>query len=144
MSGNQSTENPQEKEGESTKEAKEAKRKRILLVDDDPEIIESMRVALEAQGYEILIARDGNQGLVLADREDPDLVILDGMMPKRSGWLVLERLRLTRPVPIRIIMITAAEGKRHQQHAESFCVDGFLRKPFAMEELLEKVRQVLK
>ena len=49
----------------------------------------------------ILIARDGNQGLALAEREDPDLVILDMMMPKRSGFLVLEKLRRTRPVPVR-------------------------------------------
>ena len=74
-------------------------RKRILLVDDDREIIESMRIALEAAGYEILVARDGNQGLALAEREDPDLVILDMMMPKRSGFLVLEKLRRTRRVP---------------------------------------------
>ncbi len=141
MSGQQGATNPQEKQSRSTKDAQ---RKRILLVDDDPEIIESIRVVLEAEGYEIIIARDGNQGLVLADREDPDLIILDGMMPKRSGWLVLERLRLTRRVPVRIIMITAAEGKLHQRHAESFCVDGFIRKPFAMEELLEKVRELLK
>ena len=70
--------------------------KRILLVDDDREIVESMRIALEAEGYEILVARDGNQGLAMAEREDPDLVILDMMMPKRSGFLVLEKLRRTR------------------------------------------------
>ena len=66
-------------------------------VDDDHEIVESMRFALESKGYEVLVARDGNQGLALAEREDPDLVILDMMMPKRSGFLVLEKLRRTRP-----------------------------------------------
>jgi len=75
-----------------SKEA-ENKSKRILLVDDDAEIIESLRLALEAHGYEVLIARDGNQGLALIEREAPDLVILDMMMPKRSGFLVLERLK---------------------------------------------------
>ncbi len=92
--------------------------KRILLVDDDAEIIESMRFALEAKGYTTLVARDGNQGLAMAEREDPDLVILDMMMPKRSGFLVLEKLRRTRPVPMRIIMITANEGSRHKAYAE--------------------------
>ena len=77
-----------------------------------------MRIALEAAGYEILVARDGNQGLALAEREDPDLVILDMMMPKRSGFLVLEKLRRTRPVPVRIIMVTANEGSRHKAYAE--------------------------
>ncbi|HEX6963329.1 MAG TPA: response regulator, partial [Lacipirellula sp.] len=65
--------------------------KRILLVDDDAEIIESLRLALEAQDYQVLVARDGNQGLALIERENPDLIILDMMMPKRSGFLVLER-----------------------------------------------------
>ena len=61
------------------------------------EIIESLRYALEKEGYEILIARDGNQGLAMAERDDPDLVILDMMMPKRSGFLVLEKLRVRGP-----------------------------------------------
>jgi DNA-binding response OmpR family regulator len=118
-------------------------RKRILLVDDDREIIESMRIALEASGYEILVARDGNQGLALAERADPDLVILDMMMPKRSGFLVLEKLRRTRPVPLRIIMVTANEGSRHKAYAETLGVDDYIRKPFAMDRLLDAVSRLL-
>ncbi len=121
-----------------------SKGKRILLVDDDREIVESMRIALEALGYEILVARDGNQGLVMAEREDPDLVILDMMMPKRSGFLVLERLRRTRPIPTRIIMITANEGSRHKAYAEMLGVDDYIRKPFAMDRLIESVQRLLK
>ena len=113
------------------KESPASEPKRILLVDDDAEIIEAMRYALEAKGYAILVARDGNQGLALAEREDPDLVILDMMMPKRSGFLVLEKLRRTRPVPMRIIMITANEGSRHKAYAEMLGVDDYIRKPFA-------------
>ena len=119
-----------------------AKPKRILLVDDDREIIESMRVALEASGYTILVARDGNQGLALAEREDPDLVILDMMMPKRSGFLVLEKLRRTRSVPMRIIMVTANEGSRHKAYAEMLGVDDYIRKPFAMDRLLDSVQRL--
>ncbi|MBX3412847.1 MAG: response regulator [Pirellulales bacterium] len=118
--------------------------KRILLVDDDYEIIESMRAVLESRGYEILVARDGNQGLAMAEREDPDLVILDMMMPKRSGFLVLEKLRRTRPVPLRVIMITANEGSRHKAYAEMLGVDDYIRKPFAMDRLLESVDRLLK
>jgi len=117
--------------------------KRILLVDDDREIIESMRVALGALGYEVSIARDGNQGLALAERIDPDLVILDMMMPKRSGFLVLEKLRRTRKMPVRIIMVTANEGSRHKAYAESLGVDDYLRKPFPMDRLIESVRRLL-
>ncbi len=119
------------------------KDKRILLVDDDQEIVESMRLALESKGFQVLVARDGNQGLVLCEREDPDLVILDMMMPKRSGFLVLEKLRRTRPVPLRVIMITANEGSRHKAYAEMLGVDDYIRKPFAMDRLMESVQRLL-
>jgi len=124
-------------------EESKSQAKRILLVDDDAEIVESMRVALEARGFRILIARDGNQGLAMAEREDPDLVILDMMMPKRSGFLVLEKLRRTRRIPMRVIMITANEGSRHKAYAEMLGVDDYLRKPFAMDRLLESVTRLL-
>jgi len=117
--------------------------KRVLLVDDDPEIIDAIRYALEAKGFQIFIARDGNQGLAMAEREDPDLVILDMMMPKRSGFLVLEKLRRTREVPVRVIMITANEGSRHKAYAEMLGVDDYLRKPFAMDKLVDSVQRLL-
>jgi DNA-binding response OmpR family regulator len=118
-------------------------KKRILLVDDDHEIIESLRMLLEAKGYAIQIARDGNQGLAMAERDDPDLMILDMMMPKRSGFLVLEKLRRSRPVPLKIIMITANEGSRHKAYAEMLGVDDYIRKPFAMDRLLESVEKLI-
>lgn len=124
-------------------EASPSSPKRILLVDDDAEIIEAMRYALEGRGFQVLIARDGNQGLAMAEREDPDLVILDMMMPKRSGFLVLEKLRRTRPVPVRIIMVTANEGSRHKAYAEMLGVDDYIRKPFAMDRLLDTVDRLL-
>jgi DNA-binding response OmpR family regulator len=124
-------------------EKEPSKRQRVLLVDDDNEIVESVRFALEANGYEVLVARDGNQGLAMAEREDPDLVVLDMMMPKRSGFLVLEKLRRTRPVPLRVIMITANEGSRHKAYAEMLGVDDYIRKPFAMDRLMDSVKRLL-
>jgi DNA-binding response OmpR family regulator len=126
-----------------SKETKAETRKRVLLVDDDPEIIDALQYALQAKGFEILVARDGNQGLAMAEREDPDLVILDMMMPKRSGFLVLEKLRRTRDVPIRVIMITANEGSRHKAYAEMLGVDDYIRKPFPMDRLIESVSRLL-
>lgn len=126
-----------------TEEAATNSGKRILLVDDDAEIVDAMEYALSAKGYEISIARDGNQGLALAERDDPDLIILDMMMPKRSGFLVLEKLRRTREDPLKVIMITANEGSRHKAYAEMLGVDDYLRKPFAMDRLLEIVERVL-
>ena len=125
------------------KDSSDKKGKRILLVDDDAEIIESLRLALEANGYEILVARDGNQGLALVEREDPDLVVLDMMMPKRSGFLVLERLKRKRDGQQRIIMITANEGSRHKAYAEMLGVDDYLRKPFPMDRLIASVNRLI-
>ena len=117
--------------------------KTILLVDDDSEIIDSMQTVLESRGYSVVIARDGNQGLVMAESEKPDLIVLDMMMPKRSGFLVLERLRRSHSVPMRIIMITANEGSRHKAYAEMLGVDDYIRKPFAMDRLLDSVDRLL-
>lgn len=118
--------------------------KKILIVDDDFEIIDSIRYALEGQGYQVVIARDGNQGLALAERENPDLMILDMMMPKRSGFLVLEKLRRLRDTPLPVIMITGNEGSRHKAYAELLGVNDYIRKPFAMERLLGAVESLLK
>ena len=125
------------------KDIGDKKGKRILLVDDDAEIVESLRLALESNGYTVLIARDGNQGLALSERENPDLVILDMMMPKRSGFLVLEKMRRTRETPLRVIMITANEGSRHKAYAEMLGVDDYIRKPFPMDRLIDSVQRLI-
>ena len=121
--------------------------RRILLVEDDRESTDALTVALEAAGYQVLVAHDGNQGLAMAERDDPDRVILDMMMPKRSGFLVLERLHRARKDetkdPLRVIMITANEGSRHKAYAEMLGVDDYIRKPFAMDRLFDSVSRVL-
>ena len=115
---------------------------RVLVVDDDAEIIDTVQFALKQKGYEVLIARDGNQGLAMAEKDAPDLVILDMMMPKRSGFLVLEKLK-TLGNAVKVIMITANEGSRHKAYAEMLGVHEYLRKPFAMDKLLECVERLL-
>lgn len=117
--------------------------KTILLVDDDPEIIDSMRTVLEGKGYRVLVARDGNAGLTVAEREEPDLIILDMMMPRKSGFLVLEKLRTRAEGLIPTIMITGNEGSRHRAYAEFLGVKDYIRKPFAMEKLLRSVDAIM-
>ncbi len=117
--------------------------KTVLLVDDDIDIIESMRTVLEAKGYRVMVARDGNAGLTVAERESPDLIILDMMMPKKSGFLVLEKLKGRPGGLIPTIMITGNEGSRHRAYAEMLGVHDYIRKPFAMEKLVRAVEQVL-
>ncbi|NND96976.1 MAG: response regulator [Pirellulaceae bacterium] len=117
--------------------------KKILIVDDDREIVESVTYALEGAGYEVVVARDGNQGLALAERENPHLMILDMMMPKRSGFLVLEKLRRIREQLLPVIMITGNEGSRHKAYAELLGVSDYIRKPFPMDRLLSAVNDLL-
>ena len=117
--------------------------KTILLVDDDNEIIESMRTVLENKGYRIMVARDGNAGLTVAERESPDLIVLDMMMPKKSGFLVLEKLKGRTGGLIPTIMITGNEGSRHRAYAEMLGVRDYIRKPFAMEKLVRSVEKIL-
>src|SRR3954449_174186 len=117
--------------------------KAILLVDDDNEIVESMRTVLENKGYRIMVARDGNSGLTVAERENPDLIVLDMMMPKKSGFLVLEKLKGRPGGLIPTIMITGNEGSRHRAYAEMLGVRDYIRKPFAMEKLVRAIDRVL-
>lgn len=124
-------------------ESAEAGPKKILIVDDDAEIIDTLQVALEANGYEVVFARDGTQGLAMSIREDPDMMILDMMMPRRSGFLVLEKLQRIREEMLPVIMITANEGNRHRALAEMLGVAAYLHKPFPMDQLLDTVARVL-
>ena len=120
--------------------------KNILLVDDDPDMITALTTVLDGTGASIQTAGDGNQAIEKAAQFDPDLVILDAMLPKRSGFLVLEKLKGParkkgqRPL---VIMITGNTGKRHQIWAENLGVDGYLNKPFRMERLVERMEQLL-
>mgnify|MGYP001308244045 CR=1 FL=1 len=107
--------------------------KTILIVDDDHELIEGLRAILEKQGYKVIQAHDGQQGKQMIYNHK-----LDMMMPRMGGYPVLEHFRDRTDAPP-IIMITANEGSRHKAYAEYLGVVDYLRKPFAMERLLEAV-----
>jgi len=119
-----------------------ANAKTILVVDDDMELSDGLRAVLEKQGFRVLQARDGQQGKQLVYQHHPDLVILDMMMPRMGGYPVLEHFRGKADAPP-IIMITANEGSRHKAYAEWLGVVDYIRKPFAMERLLESVQRGL-
>jgi DNA-binding response OmpR family regulator len=119
-----------------------AKTKTILVVDDDHELSDSLRVVLEKQGFRVLQARDGQQGKQMVYQHHPDLLILDMMMPRMGGYPVLEHFKGKADAPP-IIMITANEGSRHKAYAEYLGVIDYIRKPFAMERLLDSVHRGL-
>jgi DNA-binding response OmpR family regulator len=118
-------------------------RKRILLVDDDEEVLQAMRVACEERGFDVLVARDGAEALIRVERDVPQLVVLDIVMPKRSGFLVLERLRQSPHHSPKVVMITANEEIRHRQAAEARGVDAFINKPFDIRDLLATIDRLL-
>jgi len=119
-----------------------AEQKLILIVDDDRELVDAVRTMLERQGYKVIQAHDGHQGKQAIYNQRPDLVILDMMMPRMGGYPVLEHFKDKGDAPP-IIMVTANEGSRHKVYAEYLGVIDYLRKPFAMERLLETVSKAL-
>lgn len=120
-----------------------AEQQTILVVDDDRELVDGLRAMLERQGYRVMQAHDGHQGKQAIYNQQPDLVILDMMMPRMGGYPVLEHFRGKTDAPP-IIMITANEGSRHKAYAEYLGVIDYIRKPFAMERLLDAVNRALR
>lgn len=115
----------------------------ILLIEDERDIATTLLKVLEGAGYAVQWAQNGLEGRRLAESLTPDLVITDMMMPKMGGFPVLEFLKGLEHPP-KVIMITANEGGRHKAYAEMLGVDDYLRKPFAMDVLLEAVERSMK
>ncbi len=119
--------------------------KSILIVDDDQDILTALETAFKETGAEVSTASDGNSAVTMALEKKPDLLILDAMLPQRSGFLVLEKLKAKKPRGSKpyVIMITGNTGKRHQMWAESLGADGYINKPFRMERLFESASALL-
>jgi len=119
--------------------------KTILIVDDDADMVTAIEAALKDSGAEIKKAGDGNAAVTIAQNENPDLIVLDLMLPKRSGLLVLEKLKAKKPKGSKpyVIMITGNPGTRHRQYAETLGVDGYLIKPFRMDRLTDMIKELL-
>jgi DNA-binding response OmpR family regulator len=104
--------------------------------------VQSVRSALEGQGYRVVTAEDGDQALALAERAAPDLVIVDMMIPRRSGFLVVQKVKSRPHHPPPVIMMTANESARHRDYAKSLGVDDYFSKPLDMGRLMESVRRL--
>lgn len=116
--------------------------RRILLVDDDPDILESMELAISAEGAEVVTAADGNTAVSMFNAQSPDAVVLDMMLPRRSGFLVLEKIRESENPPP-VVMITANQGRRHMQYAKGLGVAAYLVKPVSLTRLLDTVEEAI-
>ena len=116
---------------------------RILIVDDEPEIVRGLQDNLRFEGYQTSTAADGREALAVAAREAPDLILLDIMMPGLSGWDVCRELR-GQGIDVPIIMLTARGEETDRVRGLELGADDYITKPFSLRELLARVRAVLR
>lgn len=125
---------------------------KILIVDDDPDILDAMTMIMESQGYQVVTARDGIEGLANLKSENPDLLILDLLMPKMDGFGVCKELQDPRwskfkNIPILILTSVREEASRRRYELETgleLDVDDYVEKPVSPDVLLERVTKLLK
>jgi DNA-binding response OmpR family regulator len=115
---------------------------RVLVVDDDRDILESIEAAFLSEGALTLTASDGDEAVRICHEDPPDLVVLDMMLPKRSGFMALEKIKGHEDSPL-VIMVTANEGRRHQAYGESLGVDAYMIKPVPLGRLLDKAVELI-
>ncbi len=116
---------------------------KILVVEDEAAILLGVKDNLEIEGYTVLTASDGQTGLKLAEEEDPDLIVLDIMLPKLSGYDVLRKLREKR-IRGSVIMLTAKKEERDKVQGLQLGADDYITKPFSLVEFLARVKAVLR
>lgn len=120
-------------------------KKRILVVDDEADLVEMVKMRLEAGGYEVITAYDGQESLDKAKKEKPDLIILDLMLPKMDGYKVCGLLKAdTRYKKIPIIMFTARAQEDDVKLGKEVGADAYIIKPFEPPVLLNKIKELLK
>ncbi|MBI5759130.1 MAG: response regulator transcription factor [Planctomycetales bacterium] len=117
---------------------------RVLIVDDDETIRESLAMALAERGHRVLLASDGNEVLSCIERDAPDVVVLDMMIPRRSGFAVLDHLQKRPNAGPKVVMVSGSTDPRHEQMALTKGALAFFRKPFDVAQLIAQVELLLK
>jgi DNA-binding response OmpR family regulator len=120
------------------------RKKKILAVDDEPNILMSIEFILEMGGYEVHIARDGDEALEVAERVRPDLILLDINMPRKDGYEVCRILRERKDLSgTKIIMLTAKGQTLEKKKGLEVGADDYVTKPFSAADLIEKIRTMI-
>ena len=118
--------------------------KKILVVDDQVDLVETMKFALELEGYKVVVSYNGEDALNQARRESPDLILLDIMLPKLDGYKVCRLLKFDeRYKHIPILMLTAKTQERDKLTGQETGADEYIPKPFDIEELMGKIKKYL-
>jgi DNA-binding response OmpR family regulator len=119
-------------------------KRKILVVDDEPNILLSLEYILEQEGYEVHVARDGEEALALAEEVFPDLMLLDVAMPRKDGFEVCRALRgHPRLRAVKIVMLTAKGQPLERKKGLEVGADVYVTKPFSAEDLLDKIRTAM-
>lgn len=119
-------------------------KRRVLVVDDEPNIAKIVKKQLEVSGYDVIVAVDGEMALTKVREEHPDVILLDVMLPKRNGYEVLGILKQDEQLKhIPVMMLTARAQQQDQQASLEHGADAYLAKPFQLEELVEQVKALL-
>jgi DNA-binding response OmpR family regulator len=112
--------------------------RRVLVVDDEPQVVWVLQLALDAEGYEVLTARDGVEALAQIAQGHPELMVLDVMMPRMDGWSVMREMsKLPLEERPRVVMVTALASSRDRATAAELGADAYVPKPFDMDQLLD-------
>ncbi|NLF55844.1 MAG: response regulator [Thauera phenolivorans] len=118
--------------------------KKILIADDEPNIVISLEFLMKREGFDVLIANDGDEAVQRIRGDRPDLVLLDVMMPKKSGFEVCQEIKSDPALAdIRILMLTAKGRDTEVAKGLALGADAYMTKPFATKELVERVRELL-
>jgi DNA-binding response OmpR family regulator len=119
-------------------------KKKILIVDDERDILKALMIRLQVAGYEVVTAFDGAQGIFMAHKEQPDLIILDIRMPAGNGFSVAEKLKQSENTfSIPVIFLTGSPEKDSEQKAMKLGARFYIKKPYDPEELLDAIRRAL-
>lgn len=117
---------------------------KILIIDDEVDLVETIRFPLELEGYQVLVAYQGEEGLQLARKENPDLIILDLMLPKIDGYKVCRFLKFDEKYKhIPIIMLTARSQEKDRLLGKETGADEYITKPFDLDDLLNKIKKYI-
>jgi DNA-binding response OmpR family regulator len=119
-------------------------KKRILIVDDERDIVKALTIRLQRAGYEVVVAFDGAQGIFMAHKENPDLIILDIRMPAGNGFSVAEKLKESmNTVAVPVIFLTGSPAKDSEEKAMALGARFYVKKPYDPEELLDAIVRAL-
>ena len=116
--------------------------KKIMVVDDEPDTVDLVKLVLETEGYEVIGALSGKECLEKLETENPDLILLDVMMPEMDGWEVFKRIREKRDTPIAMLTVKS-QGIDRLLGLHVLKADDYITKPFGRQDLVNRVRRIL-